>query len=235
MIGMEAEGIRENIERIRGEIAAAAQRSGRSPSAVALVAITKTVPAPLIAEAVKLGVTEVGENRVQEAKGKMPLLPSNLAWHMVGRLQTNKAKEAARLFSLIHSLDREELAATLNRAGEAAGKPVNVLVQVSLTGAPQQGGVPAAKVTEFIEKSASLRYVHILGLMALGPWPAGEAEIRQAYRSARELFDRVAPVAGEGFGILSLGMSGDFMVAVEEGSTLVRIGTAIFGERRRDA
>jgi len=232
---VEAGGIKENLERIRGDIAAAAQRSGRPPSAVTLVAITKTVAAPLIAEAVKCGVTEVGENRVQEAKGKMPLLPSNLTWHMVGRLQTNKAREAAHLFSLIHSLDREDLALALNRAGEAAGKPVNVLVQVSMTGAPQQGGVPAEKVDEFIGKSASLRYIHILGLMALGPWPAGEAEIRQAYRSARELFDRVAPGAGEGFRTLSLGMSGDYRVAIEEGSTLVRIGTAIFGERRREA
>jgi hypothetical protein len=232
---VEAGGIKENLERIRGDIAAAAKRSGRPASAVTLLAITKTVPAPVVAEAVKCGVTEVGENRVQEAKGKMPLLPSDLTWHMVGRLQTNKAREAARLFSLIHSLDREELALALDRAGEAAGKPVNVLVQVSLTGAPQQGGVPAEKLSEFIEKSASLRYVDIQGLMALGPWPAGEAEIRQAYRSAKELFDRVARGAGEGFRTLSLGMSGDYRVAVEEGSTLVRIGTAIFGERRRDA
>lgn len=213
-------------------MAAAARRAGRDPGDVQLVAITKTVPAATVALAAAAGVTAVGENRVQEAAGKIAEVPGPMTWHMVGRLQANKARDAVRLFELIHSVDRLKLADGLNRAAEISERICRILVQVNVTGTASQGGVPSDGIDGLIEKAARLPYLRICGLMAIGPYPAGEPEIRGAYRSVSALFRRLAPQTGPQFGILSLGMSGDYEIAVEEGSTLVRVGTAIFGGRR---
>jgi len=226
------ETIRGNLASIRDRIAAAARRSGRDPAAVTLVAITKTVPAEIVRVAVELGVTDLGENRVQEAKPKIPLVGPGPVWHFVGRLQTNKAKDAAALCQLVHSVDRAELAQALNRAGETLGRPVRALVQLNVTGASQQGGVALSEVEGFIEMCLRLPYLRMDGVMAIGPYPASGDEIREAYRRTREVAVRFERMAGRAPAVMSAGMSGDFEAAIEEGSTLVRIGTALFGERR---
>ncbi|MEK7475827.1 MAG: YggS family pyridoxal phosphate-dependent enzyme [Candidatus Coatesbacteria bacterium] len=227
------EAIRANLEAIKERMAVAARKAGRDPSSVTLLAITKTVPAEVVRLAVELGVTDLGENRVQEAKDKIPLVGPGPIWHFVGRLQTNKAKEAAGLCQLVHSMDRAELAQALNRAGEAAGVPVRVLVQVNVTGAPQQGGVALADVDEFIEMCLRLPYLRMDGVMAIGPHPASDAELREAYRQARGVATKLEQMTGKGPAVVSAGMSGDFEPAIEEGSTMVRIGTALFGDRRQ--
>jgi len=226
------ETIRGNLASIRDRIAAAARRSGRDPAAVTLVAITKTVPAEIVRVAVELGVKDLGENRVQEAKPKIPLVGPGPVWHFVGRLQTNKAKDAAALCQLVHSVDRAELAQALNRAGEALGRPVRALVQLNVTGASQQGGVAPAETDAFVEMCLRLPYLRMDGVMAIGPYPASGDEIREAYRRTREVAVRFERMAGRAPAVMSAGMSGDFEAAIEEGSTLVRIGTALFGERR---
>jgi len=226
------ETIRVNLQGIRERMAAAARRAGRDPASVTLLAITKNVPAEVIRLAVELGVTELGENRVQEAKAKIPLVGAGPTWHFVGRLQTNKARDAAGLCQLVHSLDRAELAQALNRAGEALGRPVRVLAQVNVTGAPQQGGVALSEVEGFIEMCLRLPYLRMDGVMAIGPYPASDSEVRKGYAEARGVLERFVRVAGKGPGVFSAGMSGDFEPAIEEGSTLVRIGTALFGDRR---
>ncbi len=224
--------IRANLAEIKDRIAAAARKSGRDPSAVTLVAITKTIPAEVARLAVELGVADLGENRVQEAKAKIPLVGPGPRWHFVGRLQTNKARDAAALAHLVHSVDRPELAEALNRAGEALGKPVRALVQVNVSGAAQQGGVAPDEMDGFVEMCLRLPYLRMDGVMAIGPHPASEAELREAFRRLRGIAVRVEGMVGRGPVVVSAGMSGDFEPAIEEGSTLVRIGTALFGERR---
>jgi len=225
------EDIRAGLARVREGIAEAARKAGRDPGEVTLVGITKTHPAESVAVAFEQGLKDMGENRVQEAAGKIPLLPPGIRWHLVGSLQTNKARQAAGLFELIQSLDRTRLASALNRAAGEAGKPCHALIQVNATRDPGQGGVPPDEARNLIEICLALPYLRIDGLMVIGPYPAGDDEIRRVYRGVRELFERLAPLAGPGFRTLSFGMSGDYRIAVEEGSTLVRVGTAIFGGR----
>lgn len=177
-------------------------------------------------------MTAIGENRVQEAAGKFPLLPAGVERHLIGRLQTNKAREAVRLFDVIESVDRPEVAQALNRAAEAAGKPCRVLAQVNCSGAAGQGGIPTVEALHFIEFCRNLPYLRMGGVMAIGAHDAPEPVLREGFRAAREVFRQAADLIGAECRTLSLGMSGDFEVAVEEGSTLVRLGTAIFGMRR---
>ncbi len=193
------------------------------------------MPAEDVLLALAAGVTAIGENRVQEAADKFPRLGAaagGVARHLIGRLQTNKARAAAGLFGVVESLDRPELATALNRAGEALGRPVESLVQLNVAGAAGQGGVPAAHAEEFIEFCLKLPYLRMGGVMAIGAHAATEPVLREGFRAAREVLRRGRERAGPAFGTLSLGMSGDFEAAVEEGSTLVRVGTAIFGARR---
>lgn len=218
---------------MRERIVSAARRGGRVPEEVTLVAVTKTVAADAVHAAAAAGVRAFGENRVLEAEVKIADTPPGCDWHLVGRLQTNKARQATGLFSLIHSLDRESLAEALGRAAGASGRPCRVLVQVNVGGNPGQGGVAPEGVEAFIENAARLPYLEICGLMAIGPHPATPDGTRAAFRRLREAFERLAGRRGPGFGILSMGMSDDFETAVEEGSTMVRIGTALFGRRDR--
>lgn len=224
--------LKENLDSVRGRIAGAARRAGRSPESVNLVAITKNVRAELVSAAYDMGIRAVGENRVQEARAKIPELPEGLSWHMVGRLQSNKAREAAALFSLIHSVDRIRLGESLSRAAGETGRTCRGLVQVNLTGAPGQGGAPPSEVEKMIEILARLPYLQICGLMALGPYPAEEKAVRGTFRELARIYRGLASRMGPEFSVLSMGMSADYEIAIEEGSTLVRVGTAIFGKRR---
>ena len=200
------------------------------------MAVTKTVPIEDILAVVGHGVAAVGENRVQEAREKVAQLPESVERHGIGRLQTNKARDAVRLFHLVHGLDRPELAVALDRAAAPTGQPCRVLVQVNVAGSEGQGGLLPQDLNGFIEFCAKLPYLRMDGMMAIGPHAVPAGVVRESFRTARELFRQAAghPNAGPAFTILSLGMSGDFEDAVEEGSTLVRIGTAIFGERRHE-
>ncbi len=217
--------IRANVERVTEAIARACGRVSRSPGDILLIAVSKTVEPERIRLAVAAGVPALGENRVQEAREKFETLGRQVPWHLIGSLQTNKAKEAARLFDWIHSVDRVELARELSRRAQAVGRSLNVLVQVNLGEEPQKGGVTPGELKALLDAITGLECLRIRGLMAIPPAVASPEAARPYFRRLRELRD------GAGLEHLSMGMSSDFEVAIEEGATMVRVGTAIFGAR----
>lgn len=217
--------IRANVERVREAIARACGRAGRSPDDVLLVAVSKTVEAERIRLAVAAGIPALGENRVQEAREKIETLGRPVPWHLIGSLQTNKAKEAARLFDWIHSVDRVELARELSRRARALDRTLDILVQVNLGEEPQKAGVAPGELKALLDAMSGLESLRIRGLMAIPPAVGAPEAARPFFRRLRELRD------GAGLEHLSMGMSADFEVAIEEGATLVRVGTAIFGPR----
>ena len=224
------EGIEERLAAVRRRIETAAARSGRPGSAVTLVAVSKTMPAAAIREAVSAGVKILGENRVQEAREKIEALPGAAEWHLIGHLQTNKAKLAVGLFDCIHSLDSVRLAQELGRHAEEAGRPLRCLVEVNVGEEAQKSGVDAAEVRPLLEAARRLPHLSVQGLMTIPPFLPDPESVRPFFRRLRDLRDRLE---SEGWTLpdLSMGMSHDFEVAIEEGATLVRIGTAIFGSR----
>jgi len=217
--------IRGNLERVRAAIARACTRAGRSPDQVALIAVSKTVGVERIRRAIEAGVTALGENRVQEARDKIEALGRPVPWHLIGSLQTNKARDAVRLFDWIHSVDRLELARELDRRARAVGRTVDVLVEVNVGEEPQKSGVGPDEVKPLLDASAGLSGIRIRGLMAIPPAAPDPEQSRPHFRRLRELRD------AHGLEHLSMGMSADFEVAVEEGATMVRVGTSIFGPR----
>lgn len=229
------EGIRERIEQVRRRIAEAAGRAGRNQDEVELLAVTKTVPVSLIREAVDVGVTLLGETRVQEARDKVALLGSRpVKWHLIGHLQINKSKLAIELFDLIHSLDSLKLAVALERHGASLGKQVRALVEVNLGGEPDKTGIRENELPELLQACRAFANLTVEGLMAIPPFRSDPQEVRPFFRRLRALRDQAADTYPDlHLRHLSMGMSHDFEVAIEEGATLVRIGTAIFGERRR--
>ena len=228
----------DNIARIRERIHAAAKRAGRDPDGVTLMAVSKTVPPELIHAAYLAGVRVFGENRVQEFAEKADALRdlSNADWHLIGHLQTNKAAKAAGLFNAIDSINSLRLAQKLNSAAQQAGKKLGVLIEVNVGGENAKTGVaPESKELEEILKAAPLLgHLEISGLMAIPPLTDDPQEARPYFRKLRELqkqiSDRALPRVS--MNVLSMGMSHDFEIAIEEGSTCVRLGTAIFGERK---
>ena len=225
-----SEEIRARINRVQERIEAAAIRSGRLASGVTLVAVSKTMPAEIVREAVAAGARILGENRVQEAREKIALLPGLAEWHLVGHLQTNKAKLAVALFERIHSLDSIRLAEELDRQARDAGKRIRCLVEVNLGAERQKNGVSEKEIRALLEAAARLPHLAIDGLMVIPPFLSDPDAVRPFFRRLRLLRDQLA---AEGFPLaeLSMGMTHDFEAAVEEGATLVRIGTAIFGPR----
>jgi pyridoxal phosphate enzyme (YggS family) len=217
--------LRANVERVREAIARACGRAGRSPDDVLLVAVSKTVEAERIRLAVAAGIPALGENRVQEAREKIETLGHPVPWHLIGSLQTNKAKEAARLFDWIHSVDRVELARELSRRARALDRTLDILIQVNLGEEPQKAGVAPGELKALLDAMTGLESLRIRGLMAIPPAVETPEAARRFFRRLRELRD------GAGLEHLSMGMSADFEVAIEEGATLVRVGTAIFGPR----
>jgi pyridoxal phosphate enzyme (YggS family) len=224
------EGIQERLAAVQRRIETAAARSGRPSSTVTLVAVSKTMPAAAIREAVSAGVKILGENRVQEAREKIEALPGAAEWHLIGHLQTNKAKLAVGLFDCIHSLDSVRLAQELGRHAEEAGRRLRCLVEVNLGEETQKSGVDAAEVRPLLEAARRLPQLSVQGLMTIPPFLPDPESVRPFFRRLRDLRDRLE---SEGWTLpdLSMGMSHDFEVAIEEGATLVRIGTAIFGSR----
>jgi len=233
--GMNRFGIRENLERVRERIAKAAVRSGRHPQEIRLVAVTKTVDAGRIAEAVNAGVEILGENYVQEARQKQEGLPRRVCWHMIGHLQSNKARLAVELFDVVETVDREKILRELNRHAGEAGKPLSVMIQLNLSGEASKSGAVEDRALELISAAAACEHLRCVGLMTIPPYYDDPERARPFFSQLRRLRDRLGPGCPGGVKLdwLSMGMSGDFEVAVEEGATHVRIGTAIFGQRGR--
>ena len=223
------------LARIRAQIEAAALKCGRLPQDVTLIAISKTHPASLVRSAIELGATDVGENRVQEAEQKINEVGRNATrWHLVGHLQANKARRAVQLFDVIHSLDSLELARRLDRlCGEEGRENLPVLIQVDLGHEETKSGIDEEELSGFVEELKGLERVQLVGLMTLPPFFDDPEQARPFFRRLRELRDELAlqGAFGDRRGELSMGMTNDFEVAIEEGATMVRVGTAIFGQR----
>ena len=222
--------IRERVAAVRRRIEGAAQRSGRPASAVTLVAVSKTMPVEAIREAVAAGATILGENRVQEARDKIAALAGAAEWHLIGHLQTNKVKLAVGLFERIHSLDSIRLAHEIERHAGDAGRKVRCLVQVNVGDEAQKNGASKDEVRPLLEATNGMPHILVEGLMAIPPLLSDPEAVRPYFRRLRVLRDELA---SDGFSLpdLSMGMTQDFEVAIEEGATLVRVGTAIFGPR----
>jgi len=225
--------ITQNLAEIKGRLAAAASRAGRDPSEVRLVAVTKTVDLERLQEAVAAGHTLFGENYVQEAKKKIAALGPGLTWHFIGHLQSNKAKAAVGVFHLIHSVDRLRLAQALEQAAARQDKIQDILIQVNVAGEETKSGAAPEEVQGLLEGISKMPHLRVMGLMTMPPWLADPEEVRPYFRALRELRDRLRDLRLPDTDLteLSMGMTGDFEAAVEEGATLVRIGTAIFGPR----
>ena len=222
--------IRERVAAVRRRIEGAAKRSGRSASAVTLVAVSKTAPVEAVREAVAAGATILGENRVQEAHDKIEALAGAAEWHLIGHLQTNKVKLAVGLFERIHSLDSIRLAHEIERHAGDAGRQVRCLVQVNVGDEEQKDGASEDEVRPLLEATNGMPHILVEGLMAIPPFLSDPEAVRPYFRRLRVLRD---DLASDGFSLpdLSMGMTQDFEVAIEEGATLVRVGTAIFGPR----
>jgi len=223
----------ENLYRVRERINVAANRAGRRPEEIKLVAVTKTVPPETIREAIKGGVSRLGENRVQELLQKQHDFPPGLEWHLIGHLQTNKVKKIIGKVALIHSLDSWRLAEEISWTAMENDIVANVLVQVNIAGEQTKYGLLPPEVADFVGAAACLPGLAVRGLMTIAPWTVDPEEVRPVFRQLKELAERLKNnAAGATMEYLSMGMSGDFEVAVEEGANILRIGTAIFGERQ---
>ena len=227
------DSIAENLARVRQEILEAAAKAGRGPGEIELVAITKAHPAEKVREAIDAGQRLFGESRVQEARTKIPEMPSNLRWHFVGHLQKNKIRHALPLFEMIHSVDSLALAQDMNRIAEQEGLHPRVLLEVNVAGEGSKFGFTPDKLREQMEGLLALPRLSILGLMCIPPIANEAAASRKYFVQLRELRDSLQTEFRVDLTQLSMGMTQDFWIAVEEGATLVRVGTAIFGERSR--
>lgn len=236
---MSDQDLLERIKNVYRSIAHAAMKSGRSPEEVRLVAVSKNVSASLVKSAVEIGLREFGENRIQEAKEKILHLRSDISdaavqWHFIGHLQKNKVKTAVELFDLIQSVDSVELARAINRQAEKEGKQQRILLQVKLSGELSKHGIMIDNLPYLIESVAGMKNLKAEGLMTMPPFSEDPEKSRPYFSQLREIRDRYQK-AGVNLPELSIGMSNDFLIAVEEGATIVRIGTALFGERIREA
>ena len=220
--------LRENLTAVEKKIEQAALKSGRSPDDIKLIAVSKTHASDVLRKAIRAGAVIFGENKVQEAEGKiLELGKENLEWHLIGHLQANKARKAVKLFDVIHTLDSVELAARLDRICiEEERSALSVLAQVDLANEPTKSGVRENDLPQLIDFLQSCECLKLKGLMILPPFHEDSEKVRPFFKKLREIRDRLVP-GGE----LSMGMSHDFEIAVEEGATLVRVGTAIFGQR----
>lgn len=225
--------IAENLARVRERIEAAARRCGRDPESVRLVAVSKTVDAERVRKAIEAGAKILGENYVQEAQKKIEVLGHEVAWHFIGHLQTNKAKVAAGLFDFIHSVDSLNLAQELGRRAKLRGKVLPVLLEINLAGEVTKFGAQEKETLLLAEKFSGMEGIEVKGLMTMPPFFEDPEASRPYFVELRKLGERLAKekIPGISMEELSMGMSNDFEVAVEEGATLVRVGTAIFGPR----
>lgn len=225
--------IRENINRTKQRIAEAAKRAGRSPDEITLIAVTKTVKQELIQQAIDAGVTNIGENIVKEFLAKYKTFQNNVLWHLIGTLQTNKIKYIIDKNMLIHSLDRVSLAVELEKRASKINKVVPALIQINIGKEKSKSGIYEEDLHQFLIQIGNYPHLRILGLMAIAPLADDPEDVRPYFTRLRHLFDEFKNLDLENVDMkyLSMGMSNDFEVAIEEGANMVRIGRAIFGER----
>jgi pyridoxal phosphate enzyme (YggS family) len=221
-----------NFNRLQARIAAACGRAGRSPDSVTLLAVSKGQPPEAVRAAAELGLAVFGENRVQEARVKIPECPNRLRWHMIGHLQSNKARDAAHWFGMIESVDSLALAEELDKWSDKQAKTLPVLLEVNIAGEASKFGYPPARLLAELPRINALKHLEIHGLMTIAPWTAEPEKVRPCFRQLRELREECGQILGAPLPHLSMGMSGDFEVAIEEGATIIRVGTALFGARK---
>jgi pyridoxal phosphate enzyme (YggS family) len=226
--------VKTRLEKVKRRISDAAKDCGRSPESIKLVAVSKTVGSDRVGKAIDAGVTILGENYIQEAKEKFAALSDRpVKWHFIGHLQSNKAKYAVRMFDLIHSVDSIKLAKALDKEARKNAKVQDILVQVNISREETKTGIDPSEATDLISRIADLDHIRVLGLMTMPPFFDDPESARPFFQQLAALKEKIKGhnIAGTQMDELSMGMTGDFEVAIEEGATLVRIGTAIFGER----
>ena len=221
-----------NLAGVQRRIEGACARAGREPRSVTLVAVTKSHPPEVVNEAATLGLTLFGENKVQEAKAKIPLCSGKVRWHMIGHLQTNKCRDAVELFEMIQSIDSLRLAEEINKRAEQAAKRIPILLEVNIAGEAQKFGYRPEQLLAELGQINSLSRLELQGLMTVPPWTSEPEKVRPVFRRLKQLKEQCEQVLGAPLPHLSMGMTGDFEVAIEEGATMIRIGTALFGPRR---
>ena len=222
-----------NLENIRRRITAACGRAGRAPDSVTLLAVSKSHPPETIRAAADCGQLLFGENKIQEAKAKIPLCPGKCRWHFIGHLQSNKVRDAVELFEMIQGVDRLSIAQEINKRCEPAAKRMPVLLEVNVAGEASKSGYAPEKLLAELAALNRLPRIEVRGLMTVPPWAPDAEKARPHFRRLRELKGQCEEILGAPLPHLSMGMSGDFEVAIEGGATLVRIGTALFGARRK--
>lgn len=225
--------VEQNINILEDRIAKAAEKAGKEPEEITLVAVSKTVEPERIREAIRCGIKIIGENRVQEAEEKFKQIPEEFAKHLVGHLQTNKAKKAVELFDMIQSLDSMKLAEEISKRAQQKGKTMDVLVEVKTSGEPTKFGLEPSEVYDFVTKLSDLEGISVRGLMTVGLFSSDMNQVRPCFRKLKNLFDELkdANIPRIEMEYLSMGMTQDYEAAIEEGANMIRIGTAIFGRR----
>ena len=225
--------IRENFLQVQNQIRVAAEHAGREAHSIQVIAVSKTKPVSVILEAIDVGITDIGENRVQEAKDKYDQVDRPVKWHLVGHLQRNKVKQALLIFDLIHSVDSLRLLAEIDRRSAQLNRRTEVLIQVNTSGEPSKFGLEPDAVLGFMENALDYAHIQIKGLMTIGAFSPNPEEVRPSFVLLKTLQEKIREQQFPNIEMeyLSMGMTNDFEVAVEEGANLVRIGTAIFGKR----
>ena len=223
----------DNLEKVQQRIRAACERAGRAPGEVTLLAVTKSQPPEAVSAAAGLGLTLFGENKVQEARAKIPLCPGKLRWHFIGHLQSNKCRDAVELFKMIQSVDSLSLAQEINKRAEQAARTMPVLMEVNVAGEASKFGYQPEQLLAELKELNALPRIEIHGLMTVPPWSPEAEKARPHFRRLHEIKAQCGQILGAPLLHLSMGMSGDFEIAIEEGATMVRIGTALFGPRTK--
>ncbi len=226
------DSLEDKLAALQEQIARAARKSGRSPEEILLLGVTKKVPLPVIEEAYRSGMKAFGESKVQELKAKVPRLPSAIHWHMIGHLQSNKARDAVQFAEFIHSVDSENIAAEINKWAQNFSKNQKVLIEVNVAGEANKFGVRPELLEQIASGVNAMPRLELHGLMGMAPYTDDPEKARPHFARLRNLRDRLESGLGYKLPVLSMGMSGDFLPAIEEGATIVRIGTALFGERK---
>lgn len=225
--------IGHNIDIVRERIQEAAERAGKYPDDIYLVAVTKNVAPEAIKESIELGIHTIGESKVQEALRKKDLIQHSVCWHLVGNLQTNKVKKAVQLFDMIQSLDSTVLAEAINKQAQNSGKIQECLIEIKISEEETKHGIQPQDIEKFIREAEHWPHIRIKGLMTIAPYCEDKEKTRPFFKRMKELFDNVCllNLSWVDISVLSMGMSDDFDIAIQEGATMVRIGTAIYGER----
>lgn len=223
----------ENLKKVEDNVDAACRKAGRSRDEVTLIAVSKTKPVEMLSTIYNQGIRDFGENKVQEMCDKMEQLPSDICWHMIGHLQTNKVKYIVGHTTLIHSVDSLHLAKEIEKQAEKKDVTVDILVEVNIAEEESKFGIHKEETYELVRQIAALPHVHICGLMTIAPYVENPEDNRMYFRGIRQLSVDIAEqnIDNVDMDVLSMGMTGDYMVAIEEGATMVRVGTGIFGER----